>query len=170
MQNELTKTEQKVFSAIVEFINKNSYSPSVRELCALTGGLSSGTVHKYIGRLVEKGFVEYEKGKMRSLRIVGKMDNKTLLIDLLNRKQQYGCTIKEDFNDSRYSRTTYIENADIAEYLLKSSDKDKFIDLVNSILKDAFDYVPLHVAIRVTERLIESGAILLPTNEREDKA
>lgn len=71
MQNELTKKEQKVFTEIGDFIALNKYPPSVRELSALTG-YSLKSVHGYIERLVEKGFVEHEKGKKRSLRIVGK--------------------------------------------------------------------------------------------------
>lgn len=71
MQNELTKKEQKVLTEIVDFIALNKYPPSVRELSALTG-FSLNSTHGYIERLVEKGFLYHEKGKNRSLRIVGK--------------------------------------------------------------------------------------------------
>ena len=37
--------------------------------------------------------------------------------------------------------------------------KDKIIDVINKVLKDNFDYVPLDTTIKVTDSLIEEGVI-----------
>ena len=38
-------------------------------------------------------------------------------------------------------------------------DRDSLIDIVNSILKDHFDYVPLDTSIKIADVLIEKGAV-----------
>lgn len=37
--------------------------------------------------------------------------------------------------------------------------RDELIDIVNGILKDHFDYVPLNTAIKVADALIEKGVL-----------
>ncbi len=42
--------------------------------------------------------------------------------------------------------------------------RDRWIEIVNRILKDNFKHVPLNVAINVAEGLLREGAILVDTN------
>lgn len=59
-----------VFDTIVEYINTNGYSPSVRELCELTGKNSPATIHYHLKRLKEQGYITYNEKKSRTIRII----------------------------------------------------------------------------------------------------
>ena len=45
--------------------------------------------------------------------------------------------------------------------------KNNAIDIVNSVLKDWFDYVPLYYTIGIVDKLIEKGVIEI-NKEKED--
>lgn len=65
-------------AAIVEFIKKNvrqkGYPPSVREIGAAVGLKSSSTVHGYLKRLEEKGYIRRDPTKPRAVELVGATD------------------------------------------------------------------------------------------------
>lgn len=65
-------------SAIVDFIKKNvrlkGYPPSVREIGAAVGLKSSSTVHGYLKRLEEKGYIRRDPTKPRAVELVGGPD------------------------------------------------------------------------------------------------
>lgn len=65
----LTKKEQAIYDYIVETINKEGYSPSVRDISKASGIKSTSTVHMYLQRLEDKGYIQKEQGKSRTLRI-----------------------------------------------------------------------------------------------------
>ena len=46
--------------------------PTIRELCKLTGRSSSATIHSYLEKLKRSGYIEYEKGKSRTIRLLNK--------------------------------------------------------------------------------------------------
>ena len=54
----LTDRESEVLDIIVEYINKNGYAPSVREIGEIVGLKSSSTTHKYLKKLEAKGYIE----------------------------------------------------------------------------------------------------------------
>ena len=64
----LTKSERRVYEYLCEYIDENGYSPSVRDICTALGFASSSTVHLYLSRLEEKGYIEKEQKKSRSFR------------------------------------------------------------------------------------------------------
>lgn len=64
----LNEKERKVYEYIAESIHNNGYSPSVRDIKAHLGIRSTSTVHTYIGKLEEKGYIYKEGGKSRTLR------------------------------------------------------------------------------------------------------
>ena len=66
----LTKSEEEVYIIINDFIKKNGYSPSVREIGTMLGGRSSATVWYHLKRLKEKGFINYIEGKNRTITIL----------------------------------------------------------------------------------------------------
>lgn len=62
-------------AAIVEFIRHNvrtrGYPPSVREIGAAVGLKSSSTVHGYLKRLEEKGYIRRDPTKPRAVELMG---------------------------------------------------------------------------------------------------
>ena len=67
---ELTNQQQIVFDAIVEYIEKWGYSPTIRELCELTGKNSPGTIHATLKILKRKRYIDYTYNKNRTIRVV----------------------------------------------------------------------------------------------------
>lgn len=47
----------RVLTAIKEYIEKYGYSPTVREICTITGFRSSSTVHGYLKELKQDGLI-----------------------------------------------------------------------------------------------------------------
>ena len=66
----MTKKQEELYEAIKEFINKNSYSPTVRELCKLTNVSSPATTFDKLSKLKKKGYITYEKNKPRTITIL----------------------------------------------------------------------------------------------------
>lgn len=62
-------------SAIIEFIRNNvkarGYPPSVREIGSAVGLKSSSTVHGYLKRLEEKGYIRRDPTKPRAVELMG---------------------------------------------------------------------------------------------------
>ena len=67
MEN-LTERERRVYEYICGVLEKNGYSPSVRDIQTALGIKSTSTVHSYIERLESKGYIKREQGKSRTLR------------------------------------------------------------------------------------------------------
>ena len=66
----LTEREERILSAIRTFCAQKGYAPSVRELCAALGYRSTSTVHLYLDRLEQLGYLRREGGKSRSIALV----------------------------------------------------------------------------------------------------
>ena len=71
----LTEKEQKILDYIREIINRNGYSPSIRDIRTDLNIKSTSTVHTYLSRLEKKGYIQKENGKSRTLRVEGMNDN-----------------------------------------------------------------------------------------------
>ena len=67
----LTGKERAIYEYVKDTIEKNGYSPSVRDIRSALGIKSTSTVHVYIQRLEEKGLISKEDGKSRTLRVDG---------------------------------------------------------------------------------------------------
>ncbi len=65
----LKEKEQQVYDYIYESISREGFSPSVRDIQAHLGIKSTSTVHAYLAKLEEKGYISKENGKSRTLRI-----------------------------------------------------------------------------------------------------
>lgn len=73
------KKRQEVYNFIVDFINKNNYSPTIREIGGALGLSSTGTVDYHLKKLDEEGLIRYNKGVKRSISLVKNNSNSELL-------------------------------------------------------------------------------------------
>lgn len=71
----LTKSEKRVYDFLCEYIEENGFSPSVRDITESLGFASPSTVHLYLSRLEQKGYIEREQRKSRSFRPTFKAQN-----------------------------------------------------------------------------------------------
>ncbi len=67
--NELTKKEKDVLDYISRTLSENGYAPSVRDIAASLGIKSTSSVHLYLHNLEDKGYIEQDRGKSRTLRL-----------------------------------------------------------------------------------------------------
>lgn len=76
--NELGKREKAILKFIEKQIQVNSYPPSVREIGKAVGLKSTATVHGYLAKLEEKGYIKKESQKGRTLKLLkgGLIENK----------------------------------------------------------------------------------------------
>lgn len=72
---DLTLPQLNTFNAIKEFINQYGYSPTVRELCVLTGKSSPGTIEQHIKMLKAKKYIDYIYNRSRTIRIIKKKED-----------------------------------------------------------------------------------------------
>ena len=66
---DLKPKEQRVLNFIRESIMLNGYAPSVRDICAALDIKSTSTVHLYLRKLEEKGYIDRCDGKSRAIRV-----------------------------------------------------------------------------------------------------
>ena len=66
----LNKREKSILKYIAKQIEKNGYPPSVREIGKAVGLSSTATVHGYLAKLEEKGYVKKENQKGRTLKLL----------------------------------------------------------------------------------------------------
>ena len=74
--NELNNREKDILKFIEKQVKEIGYAPSVREIGKAVGLSSTATVHAYLAKLEEKGFIKKETQKGRTLRLLKGSDNK----------------------------------------------------------------------------------------------
>lgn len=67
MSDDITKRQQAVLDCITKFIDENGYGPTVRDLCRELGLSSPSTVHVHLTALEEKGYINRDPLKSRSI-------------------------------------------------------------------------------------------------------
>ena len=67
---ELNKREKQILRFIERQIMTQGYPPSVREIGKAVGLSSTATVHGYLSRLEEKGYIKIQDKKGRTLRLL----------------------------------------------------------------------------------------------------
>ncbi len=72
----LTVREKQILRYISKEIEKNGYSPSVREIGKAVGLSSTATVHCYLKKLEKNGYIKKENQKGRTLRILKSEDDR----------------------------------------------------------------------------------------------
>lgn len=66
----MTIAQYRIYKAIVQYIDEKGYSPTVRELCKLTGKNSPGTVEVHLQKLKENGYITFIPNLSRTIRII----------------------------------------------------------------------------------------------------
>ena len=66
----LTPKQKKVYDLIVSFINSNGFSPSYEELKQLINSNSKSHVHALVHQLKKRGWIDFGKGRNRSIFVV----------------------------------------------------------------------------------------------------
>ena len=69
MADKLTPREREIYEFILNAIKNEGYAPSVRDICNALDLRSTSTVHTYLARLEEKGMIQKDPGKSRTLRV-----------------------------------------------------------------------------------------------------
>lgn len=69
--SELSKNEKNILEFISEQVKKIGYPPSVREICKAVGLKSTSSVHMYLARLKDKGYIAKQDLKTRALKVMG---------------------------------------------------------------------------------------------------
>lgn len=72
---ELTTRQKQILRYITKQIQSNGYAPSVREIGRAVGLSSTATVHCYLKKLEELGYIRKENQKGRTLRVLKKEDD-----------------------------------------------------------------------------------------------
>ena len=65
--NPLTEKERRMLEYITDKIRSDGFSPTVRDIRQALGIKSTATVHSYLARLEEKGYIKKQNGKSRTL-------------------------------------------------------------------------------------------------------
>ena len=73
---QLNRREKSILNFIEKQVNEKGYPPSVREIGKAVGLSSTATVHGYLAKLAEKGYIKKEDQKGRTLRLLKGADNK----------------------------------------------------------------------------------------------
>lgn len=71
MPKPLTSLERRILDYIVEYLRKNTYQPSIREIGKRFGIKSTKTVSEYLQSLADKGWVERDPSRSRGVRLIG---------------------------------------------------------------------------------------------------
>ena len=77
--NELNKREKDILKFIQKSVEKKGYPPSVREIGKAVGLSSTATVHTYLAKLTERGYIKKENQKGRTLKLLKGADNKEII-------------------------------------------------------------------------------------------
>lgn len=71
MPDPLSKMERRILDFLIDYLKRNTYQPSIREIGRRFGIKSTKTVSEYLQSLADKGHIEREASRSRAVRIVG---------------------------------------------------------------------------------------------------
>lgn len=66
----LTRLEQLLFNWLVEFNREHGHSPTIRQMVEAMGLKSNSPIQNRLQRLKDKGYIAWEKGRMRTVQIL----------------------------------------------------------------------------------------------------
>jgi len=65
----ITIKQKRILKAISKYIDEIGYSPTLREICEMTGLKSPSSAHSYISKLEEKGYIERKESSPRAIKL-----------------------------------------------------------------------------------------------------
>jgi repressor LexA len=71
MPEALSKIERRILDYLIDYLRKNTYQPSIREIGKRFGIKSTKTVSEYLQTLADKGYIEREASRSRGVKILG---------------------------------------------------------------------------------------------------
>ena len=75
MENAIKQIEcsgrERVYNFIVDFIKKNGYAPTVREICVGTGLKYTSSVYAHLLKLEDEERIEMKKKSTRAIKVIG---------------------------------------------------------------------------------------------------
>ena len=71
MPNALSSLERRILDFIVDYLRRNTYQPSIREIARRFGIKSTKTVSEYLQSLADKGWIERDPARSRGVRVIG---------------------------------------------------------------------------------------------------
>lgn len=75
----MTRRQTEIYNVIRDYIRKYGYSPTYREICIKTGIKSTATIHYFLKKLKEKGYIDYQFNRNRTIKIIDEKElNKTI--------------------------------------------------------------------------------------------
>ncbi len=69
----LTGPQRELYEWLVEFMHENQHAPSIREMMRAMGLRSPAPIQSRLEHLRKKGYIEWEKGQARTIRILQPM-------------------------------------------------------------------------------------------------
>jgi repressor LexA len=71
MSKPLSSLERRILDFIVDYLRRNTYQPSIREIARRFGIKSTKTVSEYLQSLANKGWIERDPSRSRGVRVIG---------------------------------------------------------------------------------------------------
>jgi repressor LexA len=71
MPSPISNLERRILDFIVDFLRRNTYQPSIREIARRFGIKSTKTVSEYLQSLADKGWIERDPARSRGVRVLG---------------------------------------------------------------------------------------------------
>ena len=65
------KSRERIYSFLVDYIEKNGFAPSIREICTGTNLKSTSNVRSYLEKLEDEGRIEMKRYSPRAIKLVG---------------------------------------------------------------------------------------------------
>src|SRR5277367_7132724 len=75
----VTRRQKEVLDFLTDFVRKNEYSPSYDEIARGLGLKSLATVHKHITNLTNKGILQREHNRSRSIDVIPKSERNKVI-------------------------------------------------------------------------------------------
>jgi len=76
----LTNAQHELYEWIENYINKFQHSPSIRQMMQAMGLKSPAPIQSRLKHLQEKGFISWQEGKARTLKLLSDVTNNTIPI------------------------------------------------------------------------------------------
>lgn len=68
----LYKKQKQVYDFICQYIQRNDFAPTLREIADATGVSSVATIHEHLASLEDKNLIKRSKGKSRAIELVNR--------------------------------------------------------------------------------------------------